>query len=274
MFNELPRSYSRRDILKLALPAAAAAVVACSESSKSTPSEPSTLSDAQIYNSEVSRMGHEISQKEKDTWNLAYQRPQKPVPVTEQTLGNDVVNILKDTSARMENSDNKYFRHAMDVINSQTSRGLLAREIVPTILGANNPFADVDVVAYQGKVIYVLRFNGNLVLNGSNGHLVALFMTHEAQHLEENEAFINSLPQSLSAEEKVARIKAARLADATKMEANAYAVQAEALLESSRLGVDMEIPQRSFDTAVQYIKAGKDRNSQEWKNYVNNVLSK
>jgi hypothetical protein len=271
---ELQPRLTRRAVLKAVPALAVLAVAGCGESGPKDNQTDPGLTDAQIFNNEIVRMGHESNPKEIELWNSAYQRRQTPIPVTEQTLQNEAVGILKDTTQRMSESQNKYFSHAMEVIDSKVQRGILVRQILPSLQGPNNPIAHVDAFANDGKVIHALVFNGGIVINNSNGFSLALKIVHEAHHLEENEAFINALPAGLSAEEKVKRLKDFRLAEPTNMEANAYAAETEALLEASRQGIDAEIPQRSFDAAVAYIKAGKDRNSKAWKDYVNNVLAK
>lgn len=244
------------------------------ENQNSTPViTPETIQvpDSQIYNDEITKLGQITSQKEIDKWNSAYQRRAIPVAVTEQTL-NESVKLIEDTILRMVDSDNKYFKHTAEILKVMSEKGILSRQIFPSIVTRTNfdPFAIVDIIAQGDRVIHVIAIDGGDVLNKSDGHLLAIMLTHEAYHLEENEAFINSLPPSLTAQEKVNRLKAFQALDPTNMEANAYAVQSEAIIEASRLGISMTLPATMLQDAIQYIKSGKDRKSQAWINYIKN----
>ncbi|MBI2049561.1 hypothetical protein HYT32_01500 [Candidatus Roizmanbacteria bacterium] len=248
--------------------------VSCSDEKgreKFTESESFDL-DMKLIAEEVKRLGSTPNKAEQEMWNKAYQRTRQTVPVTEETL-RLVGTYLRQTIENMGSSKNEYLSHAADVILQQSQMQLLRISIDGFIrLEESELFAVVRTEIENNKIQFVLHIDGSQVLNNSNGLTFALALSHEAQHLEERFKYQDSLARNLSLQERIEKQNQKRQSDPVSDETGAYAIQSEAILETFRLGVESELPSDVVHVAAMYIRAGKNKDSQVWKSYIESRL--
>src|SRR3990167_3948987 len=224
--------------------------------------------DMKILQQEIARSGAIPDATEQQMWQRSYQRAKQAVPVTEETLPR-VGTYLEQTIGNMASSKNKYFRHAADVIKEQNRIQLLRVSVEGFLqIGGHETFAAVSGVAEENRFRYVLYIDGGQVLNNSNSLLLAIALAHEAEHLEDGYKFQNSLPRNLTFQERVDREKQRRKSDPVLRETGAYAIQSEAFIEAFRLGVGSDAPDDMIHIAAEYIRAGKNKDSQAWKDFI------
>lgn len=265
------RSLTRRQLLFGAAGGGLAALgigIIASENSRRKNTDPEEVS--KVISAEIRRSKTAPDLSEQQLWQNAYQRTRITSPSTEETYP-QVLTRFNQTVQNMTASKNKYLRHAAEVLLSQQNSLIIS---VHDSLRSGNIERHMGI----GSIIHDNRFARDLVidqdlaLNNSNGLSFAISLAHEAQHLEDSISFQNTLPENLTPQERVGRETARLQSDYIIGEARAYATESETLLESLRLGVTTELPYSMLYVAAEYVKAGKNRDNHDWKDFIaNNV---
>lgn len=217
--------------------------------------------DRKLIEEEVKRLGEIPDEAEQQMWQNAYQRSLKPAPLTKETL-NQAKSYLSQTLENMEKSHNRYFRHVPETMKEMIQKGKLEIIVDPTMDGKT--FVEIGTAKINNDNLLELAFNGLQIVNESNGLYLAIILAREGKHLENALKTQGPLLPRLTTEQKL------RQQEKNQMEA--LAVQSKALLESWQLGVKGELPGDLVRILAEYIRTGKDENSELWKTFVKNYL--
>lgn len=223
----------------------------------------------QTLEEEVARLGIQPSESERLLWHLNGYFPKQSVPVNEITH-QEAGRILSTTLRLMQQSQNPHLRQATDFLKPLVDSRVVRFQIPPRLLTRTSAAINMatSTTIENGKVVWNISVPADNILNRDSVS-VALSIAHEAEHVRSSMVYIQSLPTSLSLEEKVKRDNARRQIASERIaeEARGEGKEALAFIHQYTLGYR---PGNRFDieAAAIFIRSNKDPSHPGWKNYV------
>lgn len=266
---------------------AAVAIISCSggrnENSYPNPSpivpptaEIQSITDQQIVEQEVKRLGIQLSDKERMLWQtFGYSRSQEKVPINETTL-QEAGNRVHTTLTLMLNSENPYFSRAANFIGPLLDSGDASIAVYKEIRQKGVAMTSaLQLRTGDNKLHWHIGIDSNEVLNNSSGTILAMQIAHEVKHVENMILFQNSLPPTLSPQERLEK-QNQRMSDPNELiaeEARGFGIQALAYIYAYGLGFRGGIGLSHEEYASEFIRDGSDPNSESWKTYVEKIIT-
>lgn len=276
----------RRQALKLAFLAGTtfAGAIACTPPSTPQPPrsqrelgitpptpEPTVSANDQILQREIRRLGIKEDPQEKQRWQTrGFSRSEIPLPI-DPTTQPEAARRVATTINLMAESSNKYiseratfFNESKDTFYTFQSKARLDNRAMASRIEAKN-----------GKIIYYIDILPDFVLNLANTTILAAALTHEIEHIRNMKNSIDSLPATMSAEEKYRRYDAFSAQDTEQIneESRGYGAESQALIhQRGLLGYNDFAGTPAEEWAVQFIRSGNNIESPEWKTYIKRLL--